>query len=543
MTGGGEDPGAPRGRRGSVRTPIIVAVIAANVVTLVLLLVVVNRAVERDREAIADDYARELGEHLDDVVDGLGRIRPSAIMGWRGWRWFDDVIVAQRPLRTRDGEGPFAVEGVYLNPLGRSRRSPDFDEQSALEMIERAARENVTFDAGAMGAAAPIGRPGMEPWGGAWFVKRPVTLRQSPVSSVLPLFLLTLLGVTLLVLTLLRRMVLEPIGALSGAAARLASGDLSARIDLPGERTDELGALAEGFNAMAFRVQRQRADLEEAVERATGRARSAEAAAMTQRRLAATGELAAGIAHELNNPLGGLLNAVEALRREDLPVERRERYLDLVQGGLERMGETVGRLLRLSPRSARIEDVDVVRPLSDAMGLVAHRAEAMGVTIRVSLSGGDGLPVAGLRAAGEGAGLPMVRGSSNDLGQAFLNLAVNALDAIESAREDGTARPGGGAVDVAVGTFTDPDLGPALRVVFEDDGPGMGAEVAARAADPFFTTKGQGKGSGLGLAIVHNVVAAHGGSVLLDGRPGRGLRVEIILPAAASEETPGEVAP
>src|SRR5262249_31029633 len=168
------------------------------------------------------------------------------------------------------------------------------------------------------------------------------------------------------------------------------------------ERAD----LIRQFNAMATTVQGFNTTLEREVARATEKARAAEAAAMTQRRLAATGELAAGVAHEINNPLGGLLNAAESLASEDLSEAKRSQYQALLHGGLERIQATVGRLLRLAPRAARpqpivllqpvherdrvehgLEEDDRLRPIVllqpvlDAIALVQHRAGEQEVAI------------------------------------------------------------------------------------------------------------------------------------------------------------------
>ena len=102
---------------------------------------------------------------------------------------------------------------------------------------------------------------------------------------------------------------------------------------------------------------------------------------MTQRRLAAMGELAAGIAHEINNPLGGLQNAVVTLGRTDLAPEKRERYLGLLSDGLTRIGETVHRLRRFTPRSAPHEPLPLVDVARDSIDLVRHRADRAGVEL------------------------------------------------------------------------------------------------------------------------------------------------------------------
>ena len=527
-------------RSTSLRTPIVAAVVAANVVTALVLLVVVSSAVRRDSEALARDYSLQLGDHLEGAVDNLGRMRPANLLDWRGWRWFDDVIVTQAPKR--DATGLLAVSGVYLNPLGAKKRSTEFNEQRAFELMRDAIDQRKAVEANRE-FAVPIGavRQSGEPWGAVWFKKRPVELGDPATSKLLPFFVVTLLAVTVGILTLLRRRVLEPVEQLASVTRQIEAGDLTARVKLSRGGTDEVTLLAEGFNDMASRLERYNHELESAVREATEQVRSAEAAAMTQRRLASTGELAAGIAHELNNPLGGLMNAVEALRRPDIPSDRRTEYLELVRGGLERMGETVGRLLRLSPREATVADVPLGRPLTDALGLVRHRALECSVEVTVSASSSDGVSLPAFEAGTRELldALPVVRGAANELGQAFLNLLVNAIDAIVDAREAGARTGGGGRIAVSIfeaRRIVEGAAQPRICLRFEDDGPGIPDLVIDRVVNPFFTTKDQGKGTGLGLAIVHNIVAAHGGVVLLEGRPGVGLRATIELPLSGAAD-------
>jgi signal transduction histidine kinase len=380
-----------------------------------------------------------------------------------------------------------------------------------------------------------------ERWGACWY--RPHAARGVAVTvigRILPWFAVTLLVATLIMLFAVRRLVIDPVTSLAAAAGRVEGGDLSARAVEPA-RNDELASLVRGFNAMAAQVEHFSASLEREVEVATDQARRAETAAMTQRRLAATGELAAGIAHEINNPLGGLLNAMERLERQDLTLERRKEYVALVRSGLGRIRETVGRLLRLTPRAPEVGQVYLAGPIGDALGLVRHRALLQSVRFVLADGHGaardafarDGRPgeVSGEGSDGDVAGalalwrdLPPVRGAANELGQAVLNLLVNALDALE-ARSSGEVR-----IELA-------EAPGVQRITVSDDGPGVDEETLARAADPFFTTKEQGRGTGLGLAIVHHVANAHGGRVLLWSRPGRGFRVELELPVAGPAST------
>ncbi len=511
-----EAAAAPRRPR-SLRVPLVTLVIVVNLATFGALAWVTVRIAQEDRAAAEqrrDDFALGL---VADILDDRSNVRTQFLLEQSLWAHglVADVIVAQAPKR--DASGRFGVEGVYVNPQGRAQRASTFDEQAVLGGIHSAVESGERLALADGGIVQPIRLPNGDRWGGCWYL--PLErggVAASVLGRLVPWFALTLLAATLVTLVAVRRLVLDPVQNLAAAAGRVEAGDLDARAVEPA-RNDELAALVRGFNAMTATVQHFSQSLEREVALATDQARRAEAAAMTQRRLAATGELAAGIAHEINNPLGGLLNAVERLEHGDLSAERRQEYFNLVRNGLERMRATVGRLLRLSPRNPDVRAVAFASPIGDALGLVHHRALLQNV--RFVLEDGQGRE----RDAFEADALALwaacapIRAAANELGQAVLNLFVNALDALE-------ARPAG-TVRVRL-----EQLGDLQRLTVSDDGPGVDAETLARAADPFFTTKEQGRGTGLGLAIVHHVAAAHGGRVLLWSQPGAGFRVELEVP-------------
>jgi len=322
----------------------------------------------------------------------------------------------------------------------------------------------------------------------------------------LPWFVVTTLLLFFGTALVLRRYVLQPARLLASGARRVAAAQFDVQLQVP-SYSDEVSDLIQSFNKMSSDLRRFHEHLEVEVEEATQKAYEAEAAAMRQRRLAAMGELAAGIAHEINNPLGGMLNAVEVLDRESTDEEKRTRYHALLRGGLERIQNTVAKLLRFTPRQADLAPLDLRGPVRDAIELVQHRAGQQSVELHEELSKSECL----------------VLGQPSELGQAVLNLLVNALDALE-----GQERPG----------FIDVRLeGSATEVILSvrDNGPGVEEEQLERVADLFYTTKEVGRGTGLGLALVHTVVDAHEGRVLLRNDPAGGLRVEVILPRFVSE--------
>ncbi|MFI5403744.1 MAG: HAMP domain-containing protein, partial [Planctomycetota bacterium] len=192
-----------------------------------------------------------------------------------------------------------------------------------------------------------------------------------------------LIGATFLVL---RRLVLRPLEQLAEAARAVAEGKPPPPVPRP-KGNDEVANLVDHFNRMAKEVHEYQAHLEERVLDALSRAKAAEGRLIRAQRLAATGTLAAGFAHEINNPLGGVLNALRKLREGDLPAPKRAEYFDLAFDGLERMRTIVERMLHFAPRQGEPRDVDVAEACRRAAGLASHRAEGRGIKLEVRAEG------------------------------------------------------------------------------------------------------------------------------------------------------------
>jgi len=501
----------------SLRVRVLLLVVLLNTALFAGGLWFLSREAERSRQEYAAQTIEALLRRLAANIAPQSELSVSPILSWGVWEGFDDALV-MRASWERDPSGEIRPLGALLNPRGKWSRAANYGTQARLEEIV-AAIERRPASYGSGGIAVPILDNRGSVWGGLW-LPLPGVAHASLAFELLPWFLLSLLLLTLGLFFVLRRSVLDPLQELARAAQRLKAGDLSARLPEP-RRSDEIGQLARGFNEMAANVQGFNARLGHEVEQATAQARRAEAAALTQRRLAAMGELAAGIAHEINNPLGGLLNAVESLERGQLPPEKHARYFALVRSGLERIQATVGRLLRFTPRAAPRGPVSLALALEDALELVQHRAQALGVEL-VLAADEPGLPRE--RVLERWHALPRLPGERGELAQALLNLLVNALDALE---DDG--RPGG-RIELRL-----EQLGGELHLALRDDGPGVAPENLPRIADLFFSTKEVGRGTGLGLSIVHQVVAAHGGRVFLSNAPGGGFQVDIHLPPSGAE--------
>ena len=472
-----------------------------------------------------------LGTLVGSLIDARGNLRSAGLLRWEHWdEWFRDVQIAHFPdlaqvppvLSTSQASRP--ALGLQINPLGAARRDGGFDGAGVLLAMRQAAetREQVAVYGG---VAMPVVLPDGSAWGGCWMQTLPSDAAGGFQRQLLPWFIASTLLLTLSTFALIRGLILNPVQRLAAAARRIGRGELGARVGHV-TRRDEIGELMRSFDAMADDVQGFSDRLAREVDEATRAARAAEAAAMTQRRLAATGELAAGVAHEINNPLSGLMNAAQALGREDLSTDKREEYLELVGSGLERIRGTVGRLLRLAPRNTDTTLVQLEGPLGDALGLVRHRAEDLGVAVRLCVppqAVQDALMPEALALL---EALPPIQGQANELGQAFLNLLVNALDALEE--------EGPGDLDSAKGLIEVHVLrdNRDLRIAVVDNGPGIDEALVGRIGDAFFTTKDTGRGTGLGLAMVQGMAAAHGGRLEITSARGERFSATLVLPLA-----------
>jgi signal transduction histidine kinase len=444
-----------------------------------------------ERAATEQKNGERLLYILSNSINERSELRVGNILKWPAWDVVSDAVIVDRN-----------PDGVSLNPVGSSQRDVLFDKEAISEVIELAIRTKKVISA-MDGQALPIIDDSGNVWGGCWV--RIASNTESVWLGLLPWFSLMTLLLFFGTFSVVRLYVLQPVRLLTAGARRVSDGESEFQVRVP-RHSDELTDLILNFNKMSADVHGFQEHLANEVQAATEKATHAEAAAMRQRRLAAMGELAAGIAHEINNPLGGMLNAVEVLDRESTGPEKRRRYHALLQGGLERIQATVGKLLRFTPRTAELVPMDFGGPVRDALELVQHRAREQGVTLVEELPREPCI----------------VLGQASELGQAVLNLLVNALDALEDKQE-------GSRIEVSL-----QQKGSEVVLSVIDNGTGILAENLEHVADLFYTTKEVGRGTGLGLALVHNVVDAHDGKVVLRNEPRGGLWVELILPSSGA---------
>ena len=310
------------------------------------------------------------------------------------------------------------------------------------------------------------------------------------------------LGTALLLLNTViftNRLVLRPLSSLVDASNRVAGGDFTKKIPET-ETYDEMGRMIRAFNLMIDKISDYHGRLQKDIQTAQGRITQTERRLFAAQRLSATGTLAAGIAHEINNPLGGMLNAARMLREGKLDPAKQQEYLELIADGLERVRAIVQKILQFRPRALEPQPVRLQEAVEKAIAFMEHRARAKEVTLRNELP----------------ADLPVVNGDPLELQQAFLNILMNAADAC--------------VVGEGMVTIYGRSSGDGVSVSVADNGCGMEPDELARCTDLFFTTKDVGEGTGLGLAVAHNIVANHGGRLDISSERGRGTTVTMSFP-------------
>jgi two-component system NtrC family sensor kinase len=230
-----------------------------------------------------------------------------------------------------------------------------------------------------------------------------------------------------------------------------------------------------------------------------------------QEKMAAIGMLAGGVAHEINNPLGGILAFTQLLLRGEGKDENSELHRDLkeIENAAIRCKRIVADLLDFSRISKERErcTFDVNLLLEKVLPFISSEIRSLNVKLKLDVAGD----------------LPRVQGVPDRMQQVFLNLMTNACHAM----------PKGGTLSVKTGANEDGDR---VVVSVSDTGEGIPEDVLDKIFDPFFTTKKPGKGTGLGLSISYRIVKEHEGSIEVESKPGEGTAFTVSLPAAREEE-------
>jgi two-component system NtrC family sensor kinase len=322
---------------------------------------------------------------------------------------------------------------------------------------------------------------------------------------------------------LVHRLVYTPLGDLEAGAKRLAAGNLEQPIPVRSE--DELGQVAASFNVMTTALQETESalresahNLERKVEERTEQLRAAEAEAHQREKLAAVGLLASGVAHEINNPLTGVLTFSHLIRQKMADGSPDAEDMDLVIRETRRCADIVRRLLDFARQKApEVHFTDLNAVIVDVARLIERSAHLHNTAMTIDLD----------------PELPRVWVDEDQMKQVIMNMLVNAQH----------ATAGGGSIVVRSRRHPTP-LSPApgadpvemIEISIIDTGCGIPEEDLMRIFDPFFTSKEVGKGTGLGLSVSHGIVKAHGGTIRVESAVGRGSAFRVYLPIAPPTE-------
>lgn len=522
----------------SFRIKLLSWIVAVNLGITALLLVAVLSNINRQRQGYsqsAESFAEQRDKIFQRLVDllefqkrifekELADVKPGTIINWDEWRFCEDAMVL---LDYVELDGTIVHTENLYNPLGRRHRT--FDDKEARSLLEKAIIEDrprlfreernpdnvfIAIPIHLRGEAAPVevtesGEQGPgRPSGGALVKPRFPPLPEPRDYFDWALFWIAMAGGTLVLIlvtyTVLSRVVIRPVEEMAQAADRAAAGDFSGHCPPTGSR-DEIGRCIDSFNYMLNEVQDYHQHLEEKVAEAQAKVEAAERHLRIAQRLAATGKLAAGIAHEINNPIGGMINAALGLKEKaagSMEGDRVAVYIDLIVEGLERIKDIVRKVLAFTPRSLTPARVSLLDILKDAEAMVAHRVRRQEIDLEIQVEPKD----------------LSVFCEPGEMRQVILNLMINALDAVEGGKGRITVR---GSSD---------EEGGEVRIEIRDNGRGMDEVELSRAFDLFYTTKEAGKGTGLGLSLAHNIVVSHGGTIEAESDPGSGTRIRVRLP-------------
>src|SRR5881296_2507231 len=287
----------------------------------------------------------------------------------------------------------------------------------------------------------------------------------------------------------------RPIEEFSMAARVVAKGQFD--IHLKPASRDEIGELADSFNQMTSELKGREQALQDA-----------QSALIQSEKLAALGQFSAGIAHEVRNPLAGILAYAQLALRKLKPTDSLFESLEIIEKETKRCTKIMENLLKFSRQEkVQFQITDVNRVVEDTAALADHQLGLHKVRLEKALE----------------PNLPAILGDANQLEQVLMNLLINAQQALE-----------GQSGSVKIATRLAP--GDRIEIQVRDTGPGIPEEIQAKIFEPFFTTKPAGKGTGLGLSVSYGIIKNHKGEIRVESGVGQGTTFTISLPTPRAAE-------
>ena len=348
---------------------------------------------------------------------------------------------------------------------------------------------------------------------------------------------------------LLSRVLVKPIKDLVRLTQKVSEGDFSQKIEASNK--NEIGQLIESFNRMIERLKENQESLRsylDSLESTNKQLKQAQEELIRTEKLASIGRFAAGVAHEVGNPLGAILGYASILQKEGITPEESKDYLKRVEKEIERINKIVRELLHFArPTPFEIHEVELNKIIQNTLSLLSYQKNFKNIETQLDLQ----------------PDLPFIKGNESQLSQVFINIVLNAIDAM----------PNGGKLQIQTRGYvleylsgdwpqgmysrrrkSDPDESDyshlrrpylfstgltkfskgdrLVKLVITDTGSGIRKEDLENIFDPFFTTKAPDKGTGLGLSISLRIIESVGGEIRVESEIGKGTTFELYFPAA-----------
>ncbi len=325
------------------------------------------------------------------------------------------------------------------------------------------------------------------------------------------IYILTFLFIISIVLcTILWNLVSTPVSLLKRGMERVAGGDLDYALEI--KTKDEMGDLASAFNAMTSDLKKAKTELvewgqtlEKKVEEKTSAIHMAQAQLIHSEKLASLGRMAAGVAHEINSPLTGIVTFGHLLLKRFPPGSQEREDVEVIIEQANRCSNIIKGLLGFARASAAEKAPTNINDVLDrSLNIVRNKADFFNIKLVTEFD----------------ETLHRVKADASQLQQVFLNMIMNAADAVE----------GKGTISIITKNVIE-DNTEFVEIEFRDTGTGISAENIEKIFEPFFTTKPVGKGTGLGLAVSHGIVQDHGGKLVVESKQGEGTSFFVKFPA------------
>ncbi len=350
---------------------------------------------------------------------------------------------------------------------------------------------------------------------------------------------------------LLSRVLVKPLKDLVLLTQKIGSGNLNEKIEITSR--NEIGQLMDSFNLMIGNLKEKQQSLDNhlgSLELANRKLKQTQEELIRSEKLASMGRFAAGIAHEVGNPLGAILGYTSILEREGIEQEESRDYLKRIQDEIERINRIVRELLDfVRPSEFEVREVEINRVAEGALSLISHQKNFANIRTQLELQND----------------LPCIKGDESKISQVFINIMLNAIDAmpdggllairtdeyvvgdtpVDSVQQFYSPRRREDPMESDYSRVRKPDplatfLGKFskgdrfVRIAISDTGGGIKAKDLRKVFDPFFTTKDPDKGTGLGLSVSLRIVESMRGEIRVESEEGKGSTFEVYFPVASN---------